>query len=244
NIDISSQIYLRRISCSGNKLTTLDPKHNINLNMIGCSSNMLQSIDISNNTLLKEFYCDTNQIPSLDLSKNTELEILWCHNNLLDSLDVSRNTKLTELDCSGNNLSCLDIRNNIKLEELSINEMPGLECLCVWTANFPPDGVTVSITGSDYFNITTEPCGSNEISENINSEIRIYPNPAADFVTVETDIYGDYVLEITSINGQLMQRNVMKGSSCQMDFSAYKKGIYFLSIKSADAKNTFRIIKL
>ena len=74
--------------------------------------------------------------------------------------------------------------------------------------------------------------------------IRIYPNPANDLLTIETIHSGHHSIEITSLNGQLLYTGEMEGTSHQIDLSSFRKGVYFLTIRSEAFITTKKIIKL
>ncbi len=95
----------------------------INIKRLECTGNKLTNIDISNNTLLEAFYCDYNKtITTLDVSKNTELLYLVMDFNKVETLDLSKNSKLVTLSASGNKLSgFLDLSNNANLTYLYVN---------------------------------------------------------------------------------------------------------------------------
>ena len=79
-----------------------------------------------------------------------------CGWNQLTSLDVTNNIALFGLICSDNQITSLDVSNNVVLEELNISNMPSLGEVCVWEVPFPPEGVTVDITGSPNVYFTTD----------------------------------------------------------------------------------------
>jgi hypothetical protein len=74
--------------------------------------------------------------------------------------------------------------------------------------------------------------------------IEIYPNPAHFLLTVELGNYGDYIVEITSLKGQLLRSDSWEGTTHQLDLSSFQKGIYFITIRSKDFVTTRKIIKL
>jgi hypothetical protein len=74
--------------------------------------------------------------------------------------------------------------------------------------------------------------------------IRIFPNPTEDQINIQTDFYGTKLLEISTLNGQLIYRESMEGINQQIDLSAYRKGVYFLTIRSKDFVTTRKIIRL
>ena len=86
------------------------------LRRLTCSGNEISSLDVSKNPALTDLFCSGNQINSLDVSENTALESLSCSRNEISSLDVSQNTVLIDLDCSGNQIGSLDVSNCSLLE--------------------------------------------------------------------------------------------------------------------------------
>ena len=109
---------LESLSCSSNRLTSLDVSKNTKLTFLSCYQNQLTKLDVSMNTVLTVLYCSNNQLSSLDVSNSTKLIELICHHNQLTTLNVSMNTALTGLYCSNNLLSSLDVSNSTKLIEL------------------------------------------------------------------------------------------------------------------------------
>jgi hypothetical protein len=103
----------------------------------------LTTLDVSENTALLLLDCDDNQLASLNVSNQTVLKILSCSGNQLTSLDLSKNSSIgkdvgSELTYYSKYYYCY----------LSIEEMPGLEKVCVWTMPFSPEGVKLCAEGS------------------------------------------------------------------------------------------------
>jgi hypothetical protein len=115
---------------------------------------------------------------------------------------------------------------------------PYLRKVCVWKIPFPGEGVTIDTSGSP--NVEFEDC-SVDIEE---YKLLIYPNPLNDQLTIETGIIGHNVIEITSLNGQLIYSTEMEGTTYQLDLSSFQKGVYFITIRSKDFVTTRKIIKL
>ena len=131
---------LRRLVCSGNKLTALDVSCNTALDYLDCNNNNLTELDVSSNTKLEylncyynnnltgldvsgctaltELQCNSNNLTGLDVSSTTEVVDLCCYNNALTTLVVSNNTALTVLSCDYNKLTELDVSNNTALTQL------------------------------------------------------------------------------------------------------------------------------
>ena len=81
-------------------------------------------------------------------------------------------------------------------------------------------------------------------ASHLNSLIKIYPNPAGDIITIESEISDRYSIDIASLNGQLIHSSVMEGTEHQIDLSFRRRGIYFITIRSKDFVTTRKIIKL
>jgi len=83
-----------------------------------------------------------------------------------------------------------------------------------------------------------------DIPDNMNSQIRIYPNPANARIIVELDPSKVCTLSITSISGQVMERSVLHETIKEIDISSYPEGVYIISVSSKDFITTSKIIKL
>ena len=74
--------------------------------------------------------------------------------------------------------------------------------------------------------------------------VKVYPNPANNSLTIETEHPDRYSIEITSLNGQLIFSTIMVGNTHQLDLSSFQKGAYLITIRSKDFVKTEKIIKL
>ncbi|WP_340113717.1 Kelch repeat-containing protein [Maribellus mangrovi] len=81
------------------------------------------------------------------------------------------------------------------------------------------------------------------ISEYIAENIRIYPNPLNKVLTIETASLDLYHIDIATVNGQLLLSKEMKGNMYQIDMSAFRSGVYFITICSKDFNTTRKILK-
>lgn len=113
---------LTQLTCSGNRLTTLDLSHNTALTSLECSANSLTELDLSHNTALTNLACGHNQLTSLDVSNNPDLYRIFCYGNQLTALDISNNPALFWLDCSNNKLS------TIKIDPATNTELRYFDC--------------------------------------------------------------------------------------------------------------------
>jgi Leucine-rich repeat (LRR) protein/predicted GH43/DUF377 family glycosyl hydrolase len=242
DLDLSNNTVLREFRCSGNQLTSLDISRNTDLQALVCARNQLTGLDVSKNTALERFDCSDNQLDILDVSHNTELELFWCWNNRLTSLAVSNLTMLKDFICHSNLLTELDLSQNTALTWINISDMPTLKQVCVWVTPFPPNGVGIDKTGSPNVYFTTE-CTIG-IKETNPSEQTIYPNPANNLLTIESEYPDHYSIEVSSLNGQQILIGEMEGTIHKIDLSSFQKGVYFITIRSKDFVTTRKIIKL
>lgn len=83
------------------------------------------------------------------------------------------------------------------------------------------------------------------ISElNTYSTVDIYPNPASDFVTIETKnaINEDVELTIYSTTGLLVKSEILKQNQQQINVADLSNGVYMVAIQSKDWKEIQRLI--
>ena len=78
----------------------------------------------------------------------------------------------------------------------------------------------------------------------VNHEGSLYPNPAGQQITLQSNLNGPFEMEITSLNGQLIRTERMEGPTHQIDLSSFQKGVYFITIRSNDFVRTRKIVKM
>ena len=115
------------------------------------------------------------------------------------------------------------------------------------SASFRTSSVVVTaqdgITGETY-RIVFRVAGVGIEDLNNADGLRLFPNPTKNLLSIETKDPGFYSIEITSLNGQQLLAEEMKGSSHQIDLSPFGKGVYFITIRSKDFISTRKFIKL
>jgi len=81
----------------------------------------------------------------------------------------------------------------------------------------------------------------------LRDEVRIYPNPCRNHVTIEgldhlsTD---KYILEVQSVSGKILMQEDINTNKIQMDMSELEQGFYFIVLKNRQKSNYYRIIKI
>jgi len=97
--------------------------------------------------------------------------------------------------------------------------------------------------GSVSFSVNKQTTGIS-LLEAQDDVIKIYPNPAYDLVTIQYNSTSEYTVEITSVNGQLLQDKTSDKPTYQINISSFQKGIYYITVRSKDFIITEKIIKL
>ena len=118
-LDVTKNINLISLKCSGTNISELDVTKNINLTYLYCSDTNIRELDVTKNINLKSLKCSYTEISELDVTNNINLEELYCNNTNISKLDVTNNINLEKLNCSDSNIIELDVTKNINLTNLS-----------------------------------------------------------------------------------------------------------------------------
>ncbi len=78
------------------------------------------------------------------------------------------------------------------------------------------------------------------LTQNVSEMVRIYPNPAADFVTIQTG-QGNQTIQLFGPNGKLVLVETIQNSK-RFDLTGYSAGVYHLVISSAQGKTTKKLV--
>ncbi len=84
--------------------------------------------------------------------------------------------------------------------------------------------------------------GSTEITEENNSEISIYPNPAKDYFTINYNNNLNKEISIFSIDGRLLLSETTSSNIHKIDCSNFKSGIYIVKINSDNEQVIRKVI--
>ena len=75
-------------------------------------------------------------------------------------------------------------------------------------------------------------------------EVKLFPNPTSDKITIQSDSFKNTTLQITDVLGkQLLQQNINKSETI-LDLSNYSNGQYFLQLERDSKRVVYKIIKL
>ena len=119
---------LTSLTCTGNKLTSINLTTLTKLVTLNCDNNKLANLNISQNTALVTLDCSHNELSSVTTSTNKELKTLICNDNKIISLGLSQNTKLETLLCQNNALiAFIELVNNLSISTLNCKGNPQLQ---------------------------------------------------------------------------------------------------------------------
>ena len=140
----------------------------------------------------------------------------------LESLDtlvwVQNPTKLYDVISSGDNTPPSSFRVLFS-NDFSGTSVPMVVHISSYDHIFRSDTFSIVLTNV------------NDIRSSI---IKIYPNPTNDLLSIETGKPGQYFIQITLLNGQLLFSDSMEGPANQIDLSLFQKGIYLITVRSKD----------
>lgn len=83
--------------------------------------------------------------------------------------------------------------------------------------------------------------GNNEIQED---NIKIYPNPASDFIIIKNIDVSINQITIHNINGQLVYQQAINNENMLVDISGFKNGTYLIILGSNTKQQCSRFIKI
>ncbi|MFT6127839.1 MAG: hypothetical protein ACJAVA_002335, partial [Flavobacteriaceae bacterium] len=132
-------------------------------------------------------------------------------------------------------------QNSWVLEEIDLSDYLG-ENILVRFQFRSDNGVREDGFYFDDLKINVIDEGTIGISDFENSQFSIYPNPVKDILNINTSI-SNYILEIYTIQGQLINEKTVNSGSQVVDYSSLANGVYILKLSSEKASQTYKIIK-
>ncbi len=76
-----------------------------------------------------------------------------------------------------------------------------------------------------------------------NLSFQAYPNPTNDWVTIDLDKNVEAQVIVTNILGQVLKRDILRGSSGQINLSGLIDGVYFITLKTDKGQGSIKILK-
>jgi len=74
------------------------------------------------------------------------------------------------------------------------------------------------------------------------SSFSIYPNPANNFISIDTDVTAQVRVQILNYKGQVVKEESLVNVSSQINVSDLTSGIYFVNILINDSVSTEKLI--
>lgn len=159
----------------------------------------------------------------------------FIHFTVTEECKVYLVPEYTEMNLNEIAAACIDSLEAIKdtRVSLSIEELePGVYWLYAIDSAF-------NISEPGIFSILGVRTGNSKAQY-----FNIYPNPTHTELHIEAATPNHYLIEIASINGQVIVNQTMEGTVSKIDLSILQKGFYFITIRSKDFVTTRKIIKL
>ena len=70
--------------------------------------------------------------------------------------------------------------------------------------------------------------------------LNLYPNPANDFIMIETDKPDENIFMVTNINGQIFITGKLINKTTKIDVSGLPEGTYFIKLDKEDGRTETR----
>lgn len=201
----------------------------------------ITAIDLQNLHGLKYFSCYNTSLTDINFCGTIVNFAHFESNLLLESVNFKNNVISTVFGRSVAN-------GPPPLPNIIFENCPAINHICYDEGEY--DAVSNTLF-SQLGNITfTTGCDSNctlaTAAFDGNNEIALLPNPAADFITIESKNTNLNSVILFNALGQLVKTvpNASGNSSMTMNIAELKSGIYFLTINSGNGETTKRFIKL
>ena len=129
---------------------------------------------------------------------------------------------------------------------LNVTDLPagGYNLAVLYTEEEGDVALEIGTSGYTAFKATlSEPADDpDSISETEAAALRVYPNPAADYVCVAAG-EGAGIVRVTSLAGTLLVEQEVAGGECRIDLSALPQGIYLITVETAGGVETQQLMK-
>jgi hypothetical protein len=76
----------------------------------------------------------------------------------------------------------------------------------------------------------------------VSEKFKIYPNPANDFIDIETDLRNGY-FSVFDFTGKLILREKLVHNKTRIELSSYSNGLYFIQLKNDEIVLSKKFIK-
>jgi hypothetical protein len=261
------QDYLLELNCFANiQLSHLDLSGCPNLKTVVCGNIPLEELDIRNCRQLEQLYLDeifdpfvtyvwTLPFPTEGLSIfGLETEVAFIDlvpPSLILEADYLRQPGSMGFTTNENAMAYLVNSDAFTtIEEIRANCLDSVEVAENEASSFEftdLEGQTLWILAADQSLNISEAEGFSLFTLGMVNEpekkLVIYPNPASDQITIQTDLQGSCAIEIADINGRILFSDNSLSKPFRVDIGDFKKGIYLLRISDGQNLYTRKLIK-
>ena len=98
--------------------------------------------------------------------------------------------------------------------------------------------------GSGGIGYATSESNITQINDNSDDQFSIYPNPSNEYINLSSSLNGWYTMEISSANGQLVQKKDLSANEYEINLSAFPTGVYYITVRTEKLVLLQKIIKL
>jgi hypothetical protein len=107
--------------------------------------------------------------------------------------------------------------------------------------DFNPDVITNTVSNTVVNSVPG--CSTSHVEEhNRETDVRVYPNPAADRITVLTMGKAGKIV-VTDVYGRPVKTIVPGSASTDIDLKNLENGVYFVSVTGQGIRSTVKIVK-
>ncbi len=76
-----------------------------------------------------------------------------------------------------------------------------------------------------------------------NNEVTVFPNPAYDYVTIQSAVATSAFVTLTDATGKVVRSYKMNSNNLRINLSDLSKGWYILGYRTAQTSQTIKVVK-